>query len=190
MGDKTIESLLADEAKPLVGKYRRLIYLSRESQICKNDDGKWKKRESVQVPPQAEIPHQFVPPSESAIRASLQMGKFRPAGLDGPPATSISFSLASFRRHTVGDPRGTKRPAEEQPLGQPQTKAVCGLDYGKEKVEAAVNNFSESDHMELSRLVESLHNLADRLTRVSPSRSKSLFLGQVPQLKRGLISSG
>ena len=48
------------------------------------------------------------------------------------------------------------------------------------------NKFSEHDHSELGNLVERLHNLADQLTRESPSKAKMLFATQVPQLQRDL----
>ena len=127
-----------------------------------------------------------MPLSEPALRASLEMGRFRPTGLEGPPSLSVSFSRADFRRSTIAEARGTKRPAKEQPPGQPRIKAVCGLDYGNEKVKAVENHLSDNDHSKLGSLVERLHILADQLTRMSPSHAKTLFAQQVPQLERDL----
>lgn len=114
------------------------------------------------------------------------MGRFRPTGLDGPPLLCVSFSPAALRRHSVAEHRGTKRPAEEQPLGQPRVKVVCGLDYGKEKVEAVNNHLTDTDHSSLGDLIERLHILADQLTRLSPALASSLFAQQVLQLEADL----
>ena len=178
--DQNLERLLPDKEKHLAGKYRRIIDFARDYRIGKDNDGNWRKR---QVPPQEEVPHQFAPLSKPALRSSLEMGRFRPTGLDGPPPLCVSFSPAALRRHTVAEQRGTKRPAKEQPLGQPRVKAVCGLDYGKEKVEAVTNHLTDTDHSSFGRLIERLHILADQLTRLSPAKASSLFADQVPQLE-------
>ena len=187
LNENTIERLLPNMEKSRVGMYRRLICFTRDYRICKNDDGKWVKH---QAPPPEEEPHQFVPLGKSALRSSMEMGRFRPAGLDGPPPLSVSFCSAAFRRNTVAESRGTKRPAEEQPSGQPRVKAVCGLDYGKEMVKAVDNKLTDKDHFNLGELVESLHILADQLTRVSPAKARNLYAQQILQLEGELKRAG
>ncbi|MCJ1260722.1 hypothetical protein MMC22_000584 [Lobaria immixta] len=65
-------------------------------------------------------------------------------------------------------------------------EVVCGLDYGKEKGEAAENNFTDPDHLNLGSLVGKLHILADQLTRASLSQARVLFVQQNPHLERDL----
>lgn len=114
------------------------------------------------------------------------MGKFRPAGLDGPPPSCVSFSPTALSRHTVEEHRGTKRLAEDQLPGQLRVKAARGLDYNKHRVEAEENNLSDQDHIGLCELIDNIHNLADQLTRLSPSRARALFEVQIPQLEMDL----
>ncbi|MCJ1262898.1 hypothetical protein MMC22_002768 [Lobaria immixta] len=96
LNENTIERLLPNLEKPRAGMYRRLICFTRDYRICKNDDGKWVKRQS---PLPEEVPHQFVP-RESALRSSMEMGRLRPAGLDGP----IHFLFLSVPQPPAGIP--------------------------------------------------------------------------------------
>lgn len=65
-------------------------------------------------------------------------------------------------------------------------EAVCGLDYGKEKVRAAESKSTNQDHLNLGSLVGKLHVLADQLTRASPSQARVLFAQQFPHLELDL----
>lgn len=96
LNENTIERLLPNMEKPRVFMYRRLICFTRDYRICKDDDVKWVKRQS---PPPEEVPHQFVP-RKSALRSSMEMGRFRPAGLDGP----IHFLFLSVPLPPAGIP--------------------------------------------------------------------------------------
>lgn len=62
--------------------------------------------------------------------------------------------------------------------------AVCGLEYGKKNEEAAENNLTDQDHLNLGSLVGKLHILADQLTRASLSQSRVLSAQQVSHLER------
>lgn len=90
MDDKRLEGLLPGEEKKLAGKYRKIIELSRSSRISMDDNGNWGKR---QAPP-PEVPYRFMPPSKATLRSSMEMGVFRPAGLNGPPPpNSVVFQF-------------------------------------------------------------------------------------------------
>ena len=185
-----LEGLLPDKEKASADKYRRLIKHFRSSSICLEGDRNWGQRQAPQLAlPQGgpeEVPSSFRPLGEFALRASMEMGDHRPSGLTGPPAPSVSFSPASLRRHTLAELRGTKRPAEEQPLALPRAKAARGLDFGAKKVQAEVPPFSDNDHLHLGRLQSRLHQLTDEITRVSPGKARKLFDEQVPQCEQVL----
>ncbi|KAL8859321.1 MAG: hypothetical protein Q9178_004259 [Gyalolechia marmorata] len=187
LDDKKLESLLPDKERHLVDKYRSLITLHREIRICKDRSGNWVKR---QAPP-LEVSDQFLRPSKEALRARLDHGDLRPPGLKGPPPPSVSFSPTAFRRHTVSDREGgTKRPAEEQPPGQPLFKAARGLDYivnsGIPKVVAKKTDMGDKDFEQLCKLCTKLHGMADALTREAPSDAKKIFERQIPELEQEL----
>ena len=77
--DKQLEVVLPDEEMALVDKYRRIIAIYRDKHIRKNE---WKdvKTRAGQT---ASDPTPSNRPSHSAIRSSMEMGKFRPLGLAG-----------------------------------------------------------------------------------------------------------
>ncbi|KAL9123706.1 MAG: hypothetical protein Q9217_006890 [Psora testacea] len=164
--DNSLESLLPDEEKPLVDKYRRLLTLSRD------------------------VTSERTSMSESAFRASIDMGRFRPPGIDGPPPVPMEADLVSYRRHSVPvTPRGTKRPAEGQPSSQPRAKVARGLSYPNVRPATKANNMSDEDFGTLADLVEQTHCLADQLNLVSPKDAKKIFAETVPRLERGLKSA-
>ncbi|KAK4693412.1 hypothetical protein P7C71_g3987, partial [Lecanoromycetidae sp. Uapishka_2] len=179
--DKSLEAILPDEEKPLAGKYRRLLTIYRDRHIRQNDDGEWVKYIAPPEPPRSSLQ------SESAFRASLDLGRFRPAGLDGPPPVHLEADIAAYRRHSVAIPiKLGKRPAEGQPSGQPLRKVARGLDYPQVRPETTPDHFTEADFMSAAELHEQLHCLADMLNLVSPKDAKKLYELVVPQLEREL----
>ena len=183
MDDKNLETLLPDAEKPLADKYRKLILFAKNSRISKNDQGDWVKASQASL---KETPGQFERLSGPALRASLETGKYRPPGLTGPPPPSVLYSRTDFRRNTVSDHKGIKRPAEEQPYGVPPVKRSRGLDGTEEEEEAEENSLSDDDLTRLSKLRVSLHQSADQLSKRSPRRALHLFEEQVPRLKEAL----
>ena len=179
--DNSLEAVLPDEEKPQVDKFRRLLNFYRDRHIRRDDNGHWSKYvPSVKV---------SSPPlrGEEAFRARVDMGKFRPSGLDGPPPPNIEADLSSYRRHSVAVASvGTKRPAVEQPSGQPPTKMARGLAYPNVRAETTQDNMTNEDKMTLAELHGQLHELADKFTLISPKDAAKLYSETVPRLEKEL----
>ena len=184
--DKNLEILLPDEEKSQVGKYRRLLTLYRDSKIW-NEKGKWFKR----APGPCRSLPLFIRPSGEAFRCSVDMGRFRPEGLSGPPSSNVTYSPSSLRRHSVTEPWSTlKRPAVEQPDEEPPAKKRA-YDYRSVKYETVeASNWDPSiwnvEYQEMGAWSERLANVSDALRQYNPRKAKGIFQREVPRLEKEL----
>ena len=184
--DKNLESLLPDEEKSQVGKYRRLLILYRNSHI-RMEGGKWVKY----VPRTCGSLPSFVRPCGDAFRCSVDVGRFRPEGLTGPPPPNVLYSPSSLRRHSVSEPWWTlKRPATEQPDGEPPAKKRA-YDYRSVKYETIADvswnpSIWNVEYTQLATLCENLVNVQDALRQLNPMKAKVISSEQIPHLEAEL----
>ena len=187
MDDKNLVSLLPDSEKHLEGKYRRLIKFSRDARISKDESGNWGQR---QAPLQKEVSQVSRLSSDPAIRAAMEIGRFRPPGLSGPPASSVlTSSPKTYHRHSVSVvPSGTKRPAEGQPPGQPDDKRrhLENDLPGTKEESAKESNLSGQDLLAFLEDSVSFHDLADKLIKLSQKHAGKMFQALIPQIESRL----
>lgn len=185
--DKALEDILPDEEKPMVDKYRKLLTFYRDSHIRKNGQGEWEKK----APPSSagRLPNPSVRSWGAELRTRIEMGMCRPSGLSGPPPVNVSFSPSAFRRQSDPEHRGIKRPAVEQPPGQPCVKAARGNDYPHVRLET-IGAITDSDARGLQRLQLDLHSLSAELAYRSPTKSNKVLKQQIEQVGEELAEVG
>lgn len=119
--DKHLEDILPGEEKTMVGKWRRLLTFYRHVHIRQGKGGNWVR----QIPLKILLGGLPLPPGRpwgAALRTGIEMGDFRPTGLDGPPPTNVSWNPSSYRCGSEPVLGGIKRPAMEQSSEQPRVK--------------------------------------------------------------------
>ena len=181
--DKHLEAILPDEEMPLVDKYRRILAMYRDKHIRK-EDGEWKDAKTL-AGQTASAPTPSDRPSRSAIRSSMDMGEFRPPGLAGPPPSNVSHDAAAFRRHTMDEPRGTKRPAVEQLIGQHQRKRVAVSDKSDTRTEPQQEP-TDKIELETAKSLAAVHAILEEWRQVGPERYLIMLNGQKGLMTRGL----
>ena len=176
---KILEDVLPDEEKPMVDKYRALLTLYKDMHIRKNDQDEWVE----QAPLQRSLGASSRPLGPALISA-IELGKFRPPGSSGPPPGNVSFDPATLRRQS--EPKGTKRPAVDQPPGQPPVKVARGLNYSSEW--RPKKPVPDADSLGAQKLQERLHILGAELAQRKPAKALIVFEMQIAQLEKELES--
>ena len=154
----------------------------RDKHIQK-EDGEWKDVKTL-AGQTASVPTPSNRPSLSALRSSMDMGKFRPPGLAGPPPLNVSYDAAAFRRHTMDEPRGTKRPAIEQLTG-PRRKRVAVSDKYDTRTEPQQEP-TDKIELETAKSLAAVHALLEEWRQVGPERYLIMLNGQKHQMTKSL----
>lgn len=167
--DKHLEDVLPDEEKAMAGKWRRLLTFYRHCHIRQGEGGNW----VGQIPLKTRLGGLPLPsgrPWGTALRIGIEMGNFRPPGLDGPPPANVSWNRSSYRRLSEPELRGIKRPAMEQSSEVPRVKRARVANCLGSTLEA-IPETTYSDTLGNQRLQLKLHDLYSALAQHSPSEA-------------------
>ena len=182
--DKQLEAVLPDEERPLADKYRRIIAVYRDQHIRK-ENGEWKDAKSLAGKTAGSSPLSNRP-SRSTVRLSMDMGKFRPPGLAGPPPSNVSYDSAAFRRHTMDEPRGTKRPAVGQPLDEPRRKRVALSDNFDTRTRPQQDDICDKVELDIAKSLTAVHAIFDEWRQLDSKKFLTMLVGQRAQLTEKL----
>lgn len=183
--DKQLEAVLPDEEKPLADKYRRIVAVYRDQHIRK-ENGEWKDAKSLAGKTAGSSPLSNRP-SRSTVRLSMDIGQFRPPGLAGPPPSNVSYDSTAFRRHTVDEPRGTKRTAVGQPLDEPRRKRVALSDnFVDTRTEPKQDAISDKTELEIAKSLKAVHAIFDEWRQLDSKKYLTMLIGQQASLTQRL----
>ena len=182
--DKLLEEILPDEEKPMVGNWRRLLMIRRNTPLKQKDDADWIAKDPLISESSA---LSFGRGGRAVLRTRIEMGLQRGSNSpDGPPPTNVAFDPSSYRRHSDPGRRPIpKRPAVGQPSGESSPKRAKGPYYvpGLEAIPEDINdqNVQEAEELQLS-----LHTLAAELAQSKPGQAIHVFRQQIANLNREL----
>ena len=182
--EKTLEDILPDEEKPMVGNWRRLLKIFRDTHIRQTSDGVWEGQTPLSVralsAPSRKDKSRL---AQALMRSEIELGRKRESNSpDGPPPQNVKFKPGSLRRRSFSGRRSTKRYAIGQPPGYTSPKKARGMFYTPdlEDVEAS---FKDQDAWVVENIQCKLHTLGARLASASLSIAIKVFEPQVKQLE-------
>lgn len=179
--EKTLEDVLPDEEKPMVGYWRRLLTYFRSSHIRQTGDGGWERPKALSIAPESPPPL-----TGPVLRSQIELGKRRESNSrDGPPPTNVKFDFGSYRRRSDPGRRGTKRPATGQSPGRASPKRVKGLFYSPSL--EAIDEVQESEAWSAAELQLQLHEFGAKLAQANPHIAARVFKPQMTQLESKLV---
>ena len=141
--DKLLEEVLPDEEKPMVGNWRRLLMIRRNTRLGQIHDADWIAKDPLRVAPEGStllIGRRGRAVLCTQIEMGLRRGSNSP---DGPPSTNVTFDPSSYRRRSDPGRRPIpKRPAVRQPPPELSFKGAKGPYYvpGLETIPEDIND--------------------------------------------------
>ena len=191
--DKTLEDVLPDEELPMAGEWRRLLTFYKDVHIRQGEGGNWER----QTPLKQLLGSLSLPPGRpwgAALRIKIEMGEYRPAGLDGPPPCNVSWDPSSFRFRSEPENRGLKRPATEQSSEPPRVKRARVANHLDSTLEIIPNSIKHSDALGHQISQMKLHLLTTTLAQHTPKVAAKLLLeyrqkldGELDSLRRSTV---
>ena len=183
--DNTLESVLPDQEKAEVGKWRKILTFYRDLHISKDEEGRSLGRDLQKnlAGESEEFDEETPPRSGLEHRELFDIGYFRPTGLGGPPPNNVSWDPSSFRRHSDAEHRGIKRPAEKQLDDSSRVKRVRVAIEKDAEFEDAMHSYDEESAMKMHDLQRELFEKASLLGQVQPSVLRELIVDMIKYLE-------
>ena len=187
--DKLLEEILPDEEKHTVDNWRKILMIHRSSDIWQSGGGERKDKD----PPEVALRKLPPPPGRlgrAVLRTQFEMGLRRGSNYpDGPPPTNMKFDPSLHRRRSdPGRRRKSKRPAVEQPPGEPSSKRAKGPYYISDLEAIPEEDIKEDSVREAEELQLELHTLAARLAQTKPGSAIQEFKQHIAKMESKLES--